>query len=117
MGGQPGERPHRPMPAPYDVALTPEALADLDRLDHFLREKNPAAADRMLSTIDAGLTRLTTTPHTGRPIPASTLRVLIVRFGKGSYVCLYRVTGRAVIVARLYHTREDWWAGDADATE
>ena len=108
MGGQPGERPHRPMPAPYDVALTPEALADLDRLDHFLREKNPAAADRMLSTIDAGLTRLTTTPHTGRPIPASTLRVLIVRFGKGGYVCLYEVRGPMVLVARVFHGREDW---------
>jgi plasmid stabilization system protein ParE len=96
------------MPAPYDVALTPEALADLNRLDHFLREKNPTAADRMLGAINAGLARLSTSPHVGRPIPASTLRALIVRFGQSSYVCLYQIQEVAVIVARVFHSREDW---------
>ena len=96
------------MPAPYTVALTPGALADLDRLDQFLRDVNPAAADRMLTAINTGLTRLTTHPHSGRPVPASTLRALIVRFGKGGYVCLYEVRGQMVLVARVFHGREDW---------
>jgi plasmid stabilization system protein ParE len=96
------------MPAPHDVALTPGALADLERLDHFLRGKNPAAADRMLAAINAGLSRLSTMPLVGRPVPATTLRALIVRFGKGSYVCLYRVQGHRVLVARVFHGREDW---------
>ncbi len=39
------------MPDPCRVALTPGALADLDRLDSFLRPKNPPAADRMLATL------------------------------------------------------------------
>ena len=41
------------MSAPYTLALTPGALADLDRLDTFLRRKNPAAADRMAPPLPA----------------------------------------------------------------
>ena len=87
------------MPTPYTVALTPGALADLDRLDTFLRDRNPAAADRMLSAITTGLSRLSTMPLTGRPIPQSALRALVVRFGKGGYVCLYEVREQMVLFA------------------
>ena len=41
------------MPDPHEVALTPEALADLDRLDRFLRDKNPPAANRLSLALDA----------------------------------------------------------------
>jgi plasmid stabilization system protein ParE len=108
MVGRAGQRPQRTMPTPYDVALTPGALADVDRLDQFVREKNPAAADRMLEALNAGFTRLSTMPHVGRPVPTSTLRALIVRFGQGSYVCLYEVQDKQVILARVFHGREDW---------
>jgi hypothetical protein len=43
------------MPEAYRVTLTPGALADLDRLNCFLREKNSAAADRMLAAFDMRL--------------------------------------------------------------
>ena len=95
------------MPAPYTVALTPGALADLDRLDLFLREKHPGAADSMLAAIHTGLTRLSVLPLVGRPVPDSALRALVVSFGKGSYVCLYEVRGQRVLVARIFHRRED----------
>ncbi len=100
------------MPAPYQVALTPGALADLDRLDQFLRAKNPATADRMLAAIHTSLSRLSTMPLTGRPIPQSSLRALVVRFGKGGYVCLYEVREQMVLVARVFHGREDRKAGE-----
>jgi plasmid stabilization system protein ParE len=108
MDRRAGQRPQRAMPTPYKVALTPGALADMDRLDQFLREKNPAAADRMLEALNAGFTRLSTMPLAGRPVPASTLRALIVRFGKGRYVCLYDMRDQQVRVARVFHGREDW---------
>ncbi len=95
------------MPGPYTVALTPGALADLDRLDQFLRHRNPAAADRMLTAITNALTRLTSHPLSGRTLPASSLRALIVRFGEGGYVCLYEVRDHLVLVARVFHARED----------
>lgn len=94
------------MPDACDVALTPGALADLDRLDHFLRDKNPAAADRMLAAMTAAFSRLSTTPLAGRAIPDTSLRALVVRFGKGGYVCLYQVRGKSVLVARVFHGRE-----------
>ena len=99
------------MSATYTVALTPGALADLDRLDTFLRHKNPAAADRMLMAIINALTRLTSHPLSGRSLPASPLRALIVRFGKGGYVCLYEVRDHMVLVARVFNAREDRSAG------
>lgn len=96
------------MPDAYRVALTPGALADLDRLDTFLREKNPQAADRMLSALLAAFDRLAHSPASGTPLPDSRLRAKIVRFGKGSYVCLYEVRERLLLVARVFHAREDW---------
>ncbi len=96
------------MPATYTVTLTPGALSDLDRLDQFLREKNPAAANRMLAAFDTAFTRLAENPFDSPAIPTTELRARIVRFGKGGYVCLYEMRGQAVMVARLFHMREDW---------
>lgn len=96
------------MPDAYEVALTPGALAEIDRLDTFLRQKNPAAADRMLATITTAFDRLATHPLSGRPIPDTRLRAIVVRFGKGGYVCLYEVREALVLVARVFHGREDW---------
>ena len=95
------------MPDAYQVTLTTGALADLDRLDSFLRAKNPVAADRMLAAIITALGHLATAPFTGHQLPASPLRAKLVRFGKGGYVCLYEVRGQMVLVARVFHGRED----------
>ncbi|MGQ0564154.1 MAG: type II toxin-antitoxin system RelE/ParE family toxin [Gemmobacter sp.] len=95
------------MPASYEVALISSALADLDRLDCFLRDKNPIAANRMLAAIKVAVMRLSTMPLIGRPVPETALRAMVVRFGKGSYVCLYEVREQKVLVARVFHERED----------
>ena len=96
------------MPAAYRVALTPGALDDLDRLDRFLREKNPPAADRMLGTFDAAFTRLAENPFVSPIVTRTSLRARMVRFGKGGNVCLYEVRDRTVLVARLFQARENW---------
>ena len=100
------------MPDAYTVTLTPGALSDLERLDQFLRDKNPMAANRMLAAFNAAFARLAESPLDSPVARATTLRARIVRFGQGGYVCLYRVRGSAVVVARLYHTREDWRVGE-----
>jgi plasmid stabilization system protein ParE len=92
----------------YKVTLTPGALSDLDRLDQFLRGKNPSAANRMLAAFNVAFTRLSENPLDNPFFPSTTLRARIVRFGKGGYICLYKVEGRSVFVARLFHAREDW---------
>ena len=95
------------MPDAYEVALTPGALADLDRLDTFLRDKNPVAADRMLGALNAAFASLASNPFMGHKVHGSSLRARIVGFGKGGYVCLYDVRGKVVLVARVFHGRED----------
>ena len=105
-------RPRRAMPDTYTLTLTPGALSDIDRLDHFLRAKNPAAANRMLAAFNTVFARLAATPLDSPVVLQTNLRARIVRFGKGGYVCLYAERGRAVIVTRLFHGREDWLAGD-----
>lgn len=96
------------MPAPHEVALTPEALADLDRLDRFLRDRNPTAANRLGLALDAALRRLATSPRLGRPVSrAPDLRALVVRFGRRGYVVLYELRPGLVLVARIHHARED----------
>lgn len=92
----------------YTVTLTPGALSDFDRLDCFLREKNPAAADRMLNAFNIAFTRLAENPFDSPVISASNLRARIIRFGKDGYACLYRINGPTVLIARIFHTREDW---------
>ena len=110
-------RPRRAMPDAYTVTLTPGALSDLERLDDFLRAKNPAAANRMLAAFNTAFARLAISPFESPIVPQTTLRARIVRFGTGGYVCLYGVRGRAVIVARLFHGREDWLVGDGVEVE
>ena len=105
------------MPDAYTVTLTPGALSDLERLDDFLRAKNPAAANRMLAAFNTAFARLAISPFESPIVPLTTLRARIVRFGTGGYVCLYGVRGRAVIVARLFHGREDWLVGDGVEVE
>ena len=96
------------MPDAYTVALTPGALSDLDRLDTFLREKNPAAADKMQNALTSAFARLAENPFDSPALPTTTLRARTVRFGKGGYICLYEVRGRTVLIARLFHGRENW---------
>ena len=102
-----GSRPRRPMPAPYDVALTPGALGDIDRLDRFLRDKSLAAANRMLGAFEAAFGQLAANPFASPTVAGSALRAKVVRFGRDGYVRLYEVRGRTVLVARLFHGRED----------
>jgi plasmid stabilization system protein ParE len=117
MGRRARQRPCRAMPDAYSVALSPGALSDLDRLDSFLREKNAPAADRMLTMFNTAFAHLSENPFDSPVIPTSALRARIARFGKASYVCLYQVQEHNIVVARLFHAREDWQAWDASASD
>lgn len=101
------------MPDTYTVTLTPGALADIDRLDQFLREKNPAAANKMLVALETTFLHLSENPFAGPAFSTSTLRARTVRFGKGGHIYLYDIRGPSVVVARLFHAREDWWGKGA----
>lgn len=73
----------------------------------YLAMRSPAAALRAYDTLEAAIRSLDEFSERGRPGPEPELRELIVRFGQGAYVVQYRVDPTTVIVARIFHGRED----------
>lgn len=88
------------------VTVTSEARADLFRLDAFLATQSPRAARLAMDTIDVGLRSLQHMPARARRISAD-LHEFDVRFGKGGYVVQFRIDHDAVVIARVFHMRED----------
>lgn len=83
------------------------ALSDLDRLADFLIAHDPIAASRAIETILDGLTILQRHPLIGRPLEG-TLRELVISWGEGGYVALYRFRPQLdrVEVLAVRHQRE-----------
>ena len=93
-----------------DVIWSPKALRDLDRLEAFLWEKSPKAADRAIQSIVGATRLLREFPNAGRP--AEDLdpeqRELPVPFSNSGYVVSYRyVEGDVVEILDVRHMRED----------
>ena len=86
----------------------PEALADLDRLLGFLRERDPRAANRAARTIRRHADTLRTAPAIGSPMrDGSMRRELVIPFGARAYVLRYRLDAEGhVVVIRVWHGRE-----------
>ena len=60
-----------------------------------------------MTTLDAAIRSLDEFSERARPGPEPGLRELIVPFGSGAYVVRYRVDRDEVVVARIFHGRED----------
>jgi len=100
----------------YTLTLTVEALADLDRLDIFLRPINPQAADRFQDVIWQAFGALLDMPGIGTPwseaTPGQDIRQHFVSFGQRGYVIRYEIAESEVIIARIHQFLEDRTAGD-----
>lgn len=92
------------MSLPIRMSLT--AQRDRARLAAFLVEKNPAAALRAVEAIVAGISALGDYPLRGQAC-ADGLRELMIPFGQSGYVARYRVERDHIIIARVFHMRED----------
>jgi plasmid stabilization system protein ParE len=90
------------------VKWLPEALADVDRLHKFLKQKHPEAAARAARTILDGDDLLANNPDLGRPMDDDTgRRELFLAFGSGAYVLRYKHdTDRTPVIIRVWHSRE-----------
>ncbi len=85
----------------------PESQQDIQHLYDFLVQKDPRAAARAMMAILEGAEHLLEMPERGRPMEDDTLRrELFVAFGAGAYVLRYRIDGNAVIIVRVWHSRE-----------
>jgi plasmid stabilization system protein ParE len=91
------------------LIVTARAVRDLDRSRLFLHNVNPDAARRAVQSIRRQLALLQAAPDFGRPFePNSALRELIIHFGNGGYIALYRhhPEDDAVYVLAFRHQRE-----------
>jgi toxin ParE1/3/4 len=91
------------------LIVSPEALADLDRLRAFLDEKNEAAAKRAIAVLIQAIESLGTFPDRGRPVGLPDMRELIVPFGRSAYVLRYLHQARSeeIVILRIWHGREE----------
>jgi plasmid stabilization system protein ParE len=88
-----------------DLKWTSRALSDLGRLHDFLAAANRKAASRVIQSLVAAPLRLIEHPHLGEKLSAfepRNVRQILV----GKVEMRYEIESRAIIVLRLWHTRE-----------
>ncbi len=90
-----------------DVILTPQAHADLVRLEEFLWQSQDPLAAQLLDFLLDALGVLTHQPGVGRPLPHGH-RELIISRGRGGYLARYVLdpARQRVIVLGIRHQRE-----------
>jgi plasmid stabilization system protein ParE len=95
----------------FAVRFASAAEADLQELFGFLGDTDLGAAERALEAISKALQVLETFPFSCRKAEDggdSTLRELLIPFGRAGYVALFRITdARTVTVLAVRHQRED----------
>ena len=95
----------------YRVRLTLEAVEDLKRLQAFLIDKDPTAADRALDALEAAFEMLGYSPFSCRkawPGDRPLLRELLIPFGNAGYVALFEIDDpRHVSILAVRHQREE----------
>ena len=90
-----------------ELLWLPEALEDVDRLYEFLAKIDARAADNALDCIAEAAQRLLEHPELGRRMRDDReRREWVAPFGAGAYVLRYRLMGSAVVIVRVWHSRE-----------
>jgi len=90
-----------------DVIFSPEAQADLERLEDFLWTSKDPLATELLAFLLNGLVVLTHQPGMGRPLPHGH-RELIISRGRSGHLARYSFdpAHMRVIVLGIRHQRE-----------
>jgi plasmid stabilization system protein ParE len=90
------------------VRFAPGAIRELQRLQEFLRPKNPLAATRAAQTIMKASQVLGLQPQTGRPIEdlPDEYREWLIDFGDSGYVARYRFNDETIFWSCV--TKKKW---------
>jgi toxin ParE1/3/4 len=85
------------------VRLTPRAARDLAEIADYIRDRNPAAAQRVRDAILEALTNLASFPHIGRRQNIEQVRRLVVR--RYAYLIYYEVNEAAheIVILTIRH--------------
>ncbi len=90
-----------------DVREIAARVRDLVRLRAFLGEKNAVAAERAAVRNRQAAAALREQPELGRIVEGEAFRDLVAPFGGGAYVLRYRIDEDVVVIAGVWHGRED----------
>jgi toxin ParE1/3/4 len=88
------------------VRWTLAASSDLESIAHYLFEKTPEHAPRLIRELYNAAAKLTRFPDRGRPGKKKGTRELVLR---GSpYIVVYKISGQALFIVRVLHGSQDW---------
>jgi plasmid stabilization system protein ParE len=89
------------------IVLSPDAVADVERLRTFLDQVNPEAARRAMAAILTAIERLQEFPDLGMPTSDADIRQMVVRFGASGYIVRYTVIAATadILITRIWHGR------------
>ena len=95
------------------IKVTPQASADIERLDDFLWEQKDALAGDLYAYLIKALRLLQLQPGVGRPLGAE-LRELIIDRGRSGYLARYQYKRESgvVTILRIRHQSESGYTLD-----
>lgn len=82
------------------------ALQNLDTEAEYIARDSPAAAARVVASVEESVRYLATHPAMGRPGRVPGTRELVV--ANLPYVIPYRMRGEAVEILRVFHGKRKW---------
>src|SRR5664279_5242282 len=86
---------------------SPAAQADLIRLRQFIEPHNPEAARNAAQSLKKAASIIIQHPGIGVRLEGRQDRELFVPFGKRGYVIRYRLADDAIVILKVWHSRED----------
>jgi toxin ParE1/3/4 len=87
------------------IRWTPAAVADLEHVSHYLRERYPHYRQPTLRKLYEAIRSLKESPHRGRLGREDGTRELL--FPPMPYIAVYRVQEQRIEVLRIYHAAQD----------
>ena len=94
------------MPDPIQVRWTEPATRDLEEISEYIRSDRPDAAITVAKTLFDSANDLSLLPGRGRIGRLPGTRKLVV--SGLPYIVVYRISGEAIQVLRIYHGARNW---------
>jgi plasmid stabilization system protein ParE len=91
----------------WRLRVSETAKRDLSRLEDFLAEKAPAAANRAAKLITEAMLSLREFPERGYAYPLPGGREWPGRFGQSGYIVCYLIEPDTVTILRIFHALEE----------
>jgi plasmid stabilization system protein ParE len=88
------------------ISFTPEAVADLSRLQAFIESKNPIAAQRIANELLRGIEKIKAFPEIGLKVIRVPQPHLIRDLFIGNYTVRYLMSDNEIYLLRMWHGKE-----------